>query len=79
MLAYDRAADGSLTAAGSFATGGTGTGGGLGNQGAVVLSDNGRFVFAVNAGHTDRSVREQTLPEALEWVWKGYPIADAAK
>ena len=55
VLAYDRAADGSLTAAGSFATGGTGTGGGLGNQGAVVLSDNGRFVFAVNAGSNDIS------------------------
>jgi 6-phosphogluconolactonase (cycloisomerase 2 family) len=55
VLAYDRAADGFLTAAGSFATGGTGTGGGLGNQGAVVLSDNGRFVFAVNAGSGDIS------------------------
>lgn len=32
-----------------------------------------QYVFAVNAGHTDRAVREQTLPEALEWVWRGYP------
>lgn len=55
ILAYERATDGSLTAAGSFATGGTGTGGGLGNQGAVVLSDNGRFVFGVNAGSDDIS------------------------
>ncbi len=31
VLVYDRAADGSLTAAGSFPTGGLGTGGGLGN------------------------------------------------
>jgi len=31
-----------------------------------------QFVFARNAGHVERSVREQTLPEALEWVWQGY-------
>ncbi len=31
-----------------------------------------QFVFAVNAGHTDRAVKQQTLPEALEYVWQGY-------
>jgi enterochelin esterase family protein len=31
-----------------------------------------QFVFARNAGHTDRIVKQQTLPEALEWLWKGY-------
>jgi iron(III)-enterobactin esterase len=31
-----------------------------------------QFVFARNAGHVERSVREQTLPEALEYVWEGY-------
>jgi iron(III)-enterobactin esterase len=31
-----------------------------------------QFVFARNAGHVERSVREQTLPEALLWVWQGY-------
>jgi len=31
-----------------------------------------QFVFARNAGHTDGSVKQQTLPEALEWLWKGY-------
>jgi iron(III)-enterobactin esterase len=34
-----------------------------------------QFVFARNAGHTDRSVKQQTLPEALEYIWQGYPIA----
>ncbi len=29
-----------------------------------------QFVFARNAGHSDRAVKLQTLPEALEWVWK---------
>ena len=33
-----------------------------------------QFVFARNAGHTDRTVKAQTLPEALEYVWHGYPI-----
>jgi len=44
---------------------------------AKVLADKGyhyQFVFARNAGHTDGSVKQQTLPEALEYVWKGYPI-----
>ncbi len=31
-----------------------------------------QFVFALNAGHTDRSVRAQTLPDALQWLWQGY-------
>ena len=42
---------------------------------ARVLADKGyhyQFVFARNAGHTDRTVKQQTLPEALEWLWKGY-------
>jgi enterochelin esterase-like enzyme len=36
-----------------------------------------QFVFARNAGHTDRAVKQQTLPEALEYLWKGYPITGA--
>ena len=28
---------------------------------------------------TDRTVKAQTLPEALEWVWKGYPIEPSSK
>jgi iron(III)-enterobactin esterase len=42
---------------------------------AKVLADKGyhyQFVFARNAGHTDRAVKQQTLPEALEYVWRGY-------
>jgi enterochelin esterase-like enzyme len=33
-----------------------------------------QFVFARNAGHCDRAVKAQTLPNALEFVWKDYPI-----
>ncbi len=42
---------------------------------AKVLAAKGyhyQFVFARNAGHTDRTVKMQTLPEALEYVWQGY-------
>ena len=42
---------------------------------AKVLAAKGydyQFVFARNAGHTDRTVKQQTLPEALEYVWHGY-------
>jgi enterochelin esterase family protein len=45
---------------------------------AKVLAAKGyryQFVFARNAGHTDRAVKQQTLPEALEYVWQGYPAA----
>jgi hypothetical protein len=31
-----------------------------------------QFVFACNAGHVDRTTREQTLPEALEYLWQDY-------
>ena len=44
---------------------------------AKVLSAKGyhyQFVFARNAVHVDRAVKQQTLPQALEWLWKGYPI-----
>lgn len=42
---------------------------------ARVLASKGyhyQFVFAENAGHTDRTVKQQTLAEALEYVWQGY-------
>jgi iron(III)-enterobactin esterase len=46
-------------------------------QMARVLAAKGyhyQFVFAVNAGHVDRAVKLQTLAEALEYIWQGYPI-----
>jgi iron(III)-enterobactin esterase len=45
---------------------------------AKVLAARGyhyQFVFARNAGHTDRNVKQQTLPEALQWLWQGYKPA----
>jgi iron(III)-enterobactin esterase len=32
-----------------------------------------QFVFARNAVHVDRAVIDQTLPEALEYLWRDYP------
>jgi 6-phosphogluconolactonase (cycloisomerase 2 family) len=48
-----RGDDGTLTPAGSYATGGLGTGAGLGSQGAVALSEDGRVLLAVDAGSDD--------------------------
>ncbi|AIE87057.1 alpha/beta hydrolase [Fimbriimonas ginsengisoli] len=31
-----------------------------------------QFVFSKEAGHVDGRVVNQTLPQALEWVWQGY-------
>lgn len=31
-----------------------------------------QFVWAQNAGHVDWNVLKQTLPQALEWVWRGF-------
>jgi enterochelin esterase-like enzyme len=42
---------------------------------ASVLAEKGykyQFVFARNAGHCDRGVKQQTLSQALEWLWKDY-------
>jgi enterochelin esterase-like enzyme len=42
---------------------------------AAVLAARGypyQFLFVRNAGHSDRAVKQQTLPEALEWLWQGY-------
>src|SRR2546429_6032913 len=55
VAVFTRAADGTLTAAGTIATGGAGTGAGLGSQGAIALSDDGRWLFAVNAGSNEVS------------------------
>ena len=44
---------------------------------AAVLKAKGyhyRYVFAEEAGHVDRRVVRQTLPDALLWLWQGYPI-----
>src|SRR5215218_548686 len=58
VVAFDRAADGTLSYAGTFPTGGTGIGGTadpLASQFALTLSPNARLLFVVNAGSNDVS------------------------
>lgn len=46
------------------------------NRMATVLKAKGyhyQYVYALNVGHGTGAARNQTLPEALEWVWQGYP------
>jgi 6-phosphogluconolactonase len=55
VVVYRRSADGTLTASSTVLTGGRGTSAGLGSQGALVLSENRRWLFAVNAGSNEVS------------------------
>jgi 6-phosphogluconolactonase len=58
VAVFDRHSDGSLTAhpGSPFAIGGAGAGGGLGSQGAIQASANGRYLIAVDAGSNQLSV-----------------------
>jgi 6-phosphogluconolactonase len=58
IAAFDRHADGTLTPlpGSPFATGGAGTGAGIGSQGALQETDNGRYLLAVDAGSNAISV-----------------------
>jgi 6-phosphogluconolactonase len=57
IIAFGRAEDGTLATLGGYDTGGRGTGEPhLASQGSVVLSGDGRWLFAVNAGSDELSV-----------------------
>jgi 6-phosphogluconolactonase len=58
VAAFDRHADGTLTpVSGSpFAAGGAGTGSGIGSQGALQISSDGRYLLSVDAGSDQISV-----------------------
>jgi 6-phosphogluconolactonase len=65
VVIYSRSADGSLTWVANVATGGLGLNGLTGtNQGGLVLSRDGRWLFVVNAGSNDLSVFRVT-PQGL--------------
>jgi enterochelin esterase family protein len=53
------------------------------NRMADVLNAKGypyQFVFSEAAGHVDQRVQLQTMPEAFEWVWKGYtPVSGSSR
>jgi 6-phosphogluconolactonase (cycloisomerase 2 family) len=75
VAAFDRHADGSLTPVpGSpFATGGAGTGRGVGSQGALQITPDGRYVLAVNPGSNQISVLRIRPDGALRPV--GAPVS----
>ena len=52
---YSRSTDGTLTFSTMVSTGGLGTGAGLGSEGSLIVSNNGRWLFAVNAGSNEIS------------------------
>jgi len=66
VLAFTRAADGSLQQAGTYPTGGSGTGAGLGNQGGLALDDGGQTLFVVNAGSNNVSAFDVRHDGTLE-------------
>jgi 6-phosphogluconolactonase len=68
VLAFPRHADGSLGAPAAYPTGGSGTGAGLGNQGAIALSEG--LLYVVNAASDNLSgfrVTEAGLVGAGTW------------
>ena len=67
VLVFARHADGTLAAPVSVSTGGSGTGGGLGSQGAIVLDESGRHLYAVNAG-SNSITSFRVRPSGLERV-----------
>lgn len=72
VIIFDRAADGMLTLADAVSTEGIGSGGTLdplASQGAIVLSQDHRWLLAVNAGSNEISVF-RVSPEGLDLVDK---------
>jgi 6-phosphogluconolactonase len=70
IVIFDRKANGKLAEVGTIATGGDGSGGGLdplGSQGSLVLSEDHRWLLAVNAGSDQISVFK-VFPEGLSLV-----------
>lgn len=56
LVVFHRAVDGTLTGVDTVGTGGSGTGAGLSSAGSLVLTEDNRFLLAVNAASNDISV-----------------------
>lgn len=67
VVVFSRDPQGALSWSASVPTGGLGSGAGLGNQGAVALSEDGRWLFAVNPGSNDLTVFA-VRPQGLQMV-----------
>ena len=73
VAGFDRHADGSLTpiSGSPFATGGAGTGATLPSQGALQMSDDGKYLLAVDAGSNEISVLRISHDGALTQIQGG--------
>jgi hypothetical protein len=72
IIAYDRAADGTLKEVFKFDTGGRGSGGlvdPLESQGSLILSRDHGLLFAVNAGSGSISVFVWNAPALTSLMW----------
>ena len=76
IAAFDRHADGTLTpiAGSPFVAGGAGTGQRIGSQGALQVSDDGRYLLAVDAGSNQISVLRIEHDGGLDQV-AGGPVS----
>lgn len=70
VLYYSRSADGSITFIDAFPTNGLGTGARLGSQGALALTDYGRFLLVVNGGSDEISVFKVQSSSGLTYMGK---------
>src|SRR4051794_40828802 len=75
VAGFDRHADGSLTpiSGSPFATGGAGTGATVASQGALQMSDDGKYLLAVDAGSSEISVLRILHDGALRQI-PGGPV-----
>jgi 6-phosphogluconolactonase len=73
IAAFDRHADGSLTAlhGSPFAAGGAGTGAAIGSQGALQVTSDGKYLLAVDAGSNQISVLRINADGELSLVGGG--------
>lgn len=70
IIAFYRNDDGTIVESGRYSTGGTGTDSGLGNQSAMVISQNKKFLYAVNPGSNDISVMHINTDGSLQMISK---------
>src|SRR3954471_8700195 len=73
VAGFDRHADGSLTpiSGSPFATGGAGTGATVPSQGALQISDDGKYLLAVDAGSNEISVLRISHDGAVKQIHGG--------
>lgn len=68
VLQYSVGHDGSLTLSGTFSTHGLGTGSALGSQGALTLTQDGRWLLAVDAGSNQVTVFKVAVDGSLTFA-----------